>query len=192
MAQGRLNRPPSSLIARLLLAGRFLCARASKCRRGYAGASLCAENGSELRVLASGSRATPRRGGVSWPFAPNGFSRAVKARGPRSASAQAWSGTWPEGGFGAVGCLPGRALWAFGLRPRRCAAHFPPSGHVILAPVAGLAGRASQSPSCRTPGAPLPPKLRGPNRQTAPRARLGVARRRKACSPRDTMTAENR
>ena len=100
--------------------------------------------------------------------------------------------TWPAERFGASavgdvarrrfrrgGCLPGRALWAFGPRPRRCAAHFPPSGHVILAPVAGLAGPRAAKPSCRTPGAPLPSKLRGPNRQTAPRARLGVARRRK-------------
>ena len=137
------------------MAGRFLCARAPKCRRGYVGAPLCAQSGSGLRVLASRGRAVPRWGGPNWPFAPNGYSRAAKARGPRCASALARSEVWPAGGFGAGGCLPGCAFLAFGLRPRRCAAHFPPSGHVIQAPVAGLAGPRAAKPQLPYAGRPV-------------------------------------
>ena len=96
------------------MAGRFLCARAPKCRRGYVGASLCAQSGSGLRVLASRGRAVPRWGGPNWPFAPNGYSRAAKARGPRCASALARSEVWPAGGFGAGG-VPARVR-VFGFR----------------------------------------------------------------------------
>ena len=174
------------------MAGRFLCARAPKCRRGYVGAPLCAQSGSGLRVLASRGRAVPRWGGPNWPFAPNGYSRAAKARGPRSASALARSEVWPAGGFGAGGACPGARFWLSGYVRAVALRAFLLRAMQFTRPRRVSRCRSSQSPSCRTPGAPLPPKLRGPNRQTAPHTCLGVARRRKVRSPRDTMTAENR
>ena len=75
---------------------------------------------------------------------------------------------WPAERFGASagagvarrrfrrgGCLPGRALLAFGLRTRRCAAHFPLPGHVILAPMAGLAGPRAAKPQLSYAGRPV-------------------------------------
>ena len=89
--------------------------------------------------------------------------RRGRRRGPRAVSAR--------------GCLSERALLALELRPRRCAAHFPLSGHVILAPEAGLAGPRAAKPQLandRCPAAaqitwPEPPNCAAPVPRRGPK-----------------------
>ena len=100
---------------------------------------------------------------------------------------------WPAERFGASavgdvarrrfrrGGVPARAR-ALGFRatpaPLRCAlSALGPRDSGARGGSRGAARRKAPVVVRRAP--PLPPKLRGPNRQTAPRARLGVARRRK-------------